>query len=91
MRVRLSVLVMKGGDELTAASSCRCAQDEKPKVKAVLNHLRGGSRTAQRKEAAAAADAIPPSRLWTGNGQVKLTPQPLLYISCRTHRFQRAD
>ena len=41
-------------------------QDESggPKVKAVLNHLRGGSRTALRKGAAAAADAVPPARLW---------------------------
>ena len=37
---------------------------KEPKLKPILNHLRGGSRTAVRREAAAAADAVPPLRLW---------------------------
>ena len=38
-----------------------------PKLKPILNHLRGGSRSAQRKGAAAAADAIPPPRLFAAS------------------------
>lgn len=41
---------------------------ENPKLKPVLNHLRGGSRTGQKKEAAAAADAVAPQRLWSTEG-----------------------
>lgn len=39
---------------------------DNPKLKPVLNHLRGGSRTGQKKEAAAKMDAVPPLRMWNG-------------------------
>ena len=45
------------------------ADKKPPKVKAVLTHLRGGSRSEKKKAAAEAADSIPPTRLFSATAQ----------------------